>query len=134
MISIDPHLLEMIESGGTEEIEAIIRLRQPGAPPPGVRLVSTFRDIATCRLRSSNVLEVRADESVASLKAPFDLGPERDVELPVDPNLPLESIPDIDERRPDGLRPTGRGVVLGFLDWGVDFAHPDFRDADDRTR
>ena len=29
---------------------------------------------------------------------------------------------------------TGRGIVIGVVDWGFDFAHPDFRKADGTTR
>ncbi len=42
---------------------------------------------------------------------------------------------DSDVRRPDAPDlPTGKGVVVGHIDWGVDLAHPDFRLPDGRTR
>ena len=50
-----------------------------------------------------------------------------------------EALPDrvreSDLRRPEVTDlPTGRGVVIAHIDWGVDIAHPDFRLPDGRTR
>jgi subtilisin family serine protease len=39
-----------------------------------------------------------------------------------------------DLRRSDSINMTGRGVVVGVVDWGADFAHPNFRTPDGRTR
>src|SRR5262249_44520366 len=39
-----------------------------------------------------------------------------------------------DQRRPDGDLPTGCRIAVAHIDWGVDFAHPDFRTADGKTR
>ena len=42
--------------------------------------------------------------------------------------------PGTDERRPPSESATGRGVVVGVVDWGFDFAHPDFRNPDGSSR
>jgi subtilisin family serine protease len=131
---MDPALWEMLEGDDDDEIEAIIRLRDPGTAPEGVRLVAQFGHIATCRLRRGSILDVRANETVASLKAPRLVIPDLDVEPPIDENLSPEGAEPTDQRRPSSLEVTGRGVVVGIVDWGCDFAHPNFRHADGTTR
>jgi hypothetical protein len=52
---MDPALLELIRRGKAvagREVEAIIRLRRRGLNIPGVRIVSRFGRVATCRLRA----------------------------------------------------------------------------------
>jgi hypothetical protein len=52
---MDPALLELIRRGKAvagREVEAIIRLRRPGLNIPGVRIVSRFGRVATCRVRA----------------------------------------------------------------------------------
>lgn len=132
---MDPSLWELFEAGDEgDEVAAIIRLGQPGAAPPGVRLVAQFGDIATCRVRRGALLDIRAQAEVTSLKAPRLLVPEDDV----DPGLPIEEFEACytwsDQRRPEGLAYTGQGIVVGVVDWGLDFAHPDFRNEDGTTR
>lgn len=132
---MDPALKELMEGGGEDEVEAIVRLDPDGGLPPHVRVVARFGEIATVRLPRERIAETWADESVVSLKAarPFGLDP--------DP-LPFDAAPEAaeafddagDERRPAGLDATGRGVIVAVLDWGFDFAHPNFRRRDGSTR
>src|SRR2546429_8136591 len=131
---MDAALWELLEEGESEdEIAAIIRLGQPGVAPPGVRLVTQFGHIATCRLKRSAILATREDESVASFKAARVLAPEPEIEDSFLEDLP-DSVAYVDERRPPDETATGRGVVVGVVDWGCDFAHPDFRNPDGSTR
>ena len=128
---MDPSLLRLVEAGdGEDEVAAIVRLGQPGTAPEGVRLVTRFGDIATVRLRRGAIPDVRASAEVASMKPPWLLVPEPTVASEGPPG-PLTSS---DERRPSDGSATGRGVVLGVIDFGCDFAHPDFRRPDGRTR
>lgn len=127
---MDPHLFEMLEVGDADdEVSAIVRLYDPSLVPPGVRLVARFADVATCRLRRRDIPAVRSHENVASLKAPDGIVPERSVS-----NAGGRPIVPSDDRRPHDLRATGRGVVVGVVDWGADVAHPNFRREDGRTR
>lgn len=134
---MDPALWELLKTGGNddaEEIEAIIRLDDPRAKIAGVRIVSRFGPIATCRLRKESILETRAEENVRSLKAPRLLGPELEPEgLNARLRLPPAVLPS-DVRRPPGLSLTGAGVVIGIIDWGCDFDHPQFKHPDGSTR
>ena len=128
---MDPALWEALgEESDDRELEAIVRLNDPRAQLPGVRIVSRFGDIATCRVPREKILETRGHEEVASLKAARLLGPEQDVEGDELDEAVLPS----DERRPPDLEYTGAGVVLGVLDWGMDVACDAFRNADGGTR
>lgn len=131
MRAMDPALWELLEGNADDEIKSIIRLRESGEVPPGVRVIARFGNIATVRLPRSAILDTRADEAVASLKAPRLLTPEPRVDAP-------DGL-DADRRRSDARRPpdlpeTGRGVIVGVIDWGCDFAHPNFCNADGSTR
>lgn len=134
---MDPALWELLKTGGNEdaeEVEAIIRLDDPRVKIAGVRIVSRFGPIATCRLRKKSIIETRAEENVRSLKAPRLLGPEVEPEgLNTRLRLPHAVLPS-DVRRPPGLSLTGTGVVVGIIDWGCDFDHPQFKHPDGSTR
>jgi GH25 family lysozyme M1 (1,4-beta-N-acetylmuramidase) len=135
---MDPELWELLGEGDSEdEIAAIVRLGQPNVPKD-VRVVAQLGDIATLRMERGKIQEVRAEEGVISLKAPETLGFGLAPDLEFDPIGPAEGLseaePWIYERRPPSLPETGRGVCLGVVDWGFDFAHPDFRHDDGRTR
>jgi subtilisin family serine protease len=135
---MDPRLqLLQREAADDAEVGAIIRLKDPTVAPPGVRVVSQFGDIATVRLLSQDITDVRAHEATESLKAAELLWNE-EAEL-VDSELAdvIATGPDggpADHARPHNEPATGRGVVVGLADWGCDFAHPSFRREDGSTR
>ena len=137
---MDPALWELLESSevsGDEEVECIIRLDRPDVDVAGVRLVACFGHVATCRVRRDDVLAVRRHPNVLSLKASRPLQPEPEplgeVDVPPGTELPLHVVPG-DDRRPAGLTATGRGVLVGFVDTGLDFDHPGLKGPDGRTR
>lgn len=139
---MDPGLLELIAAGRPDdEVSVIVRLQPGQAPPPQLRLVAHFGDVATGRALRGTLIAIHGHPAVASLKAPRvyagEAGPAfADRPPPVEPGL-SEADPspvDSDIRRPVTLAETGRGTVVAVIDWGVDFAHPDFRDAKGRTR
>ena len=134
---MDPALRELLRSqdpGEGRMVEAIIRLRRPGLDVPGVRIVSRFGTIVTCRLPAESVPEVRRYRDVISLKAPRTLGPELDKSNPTSGLRDTTIRRHTDRRRPPGLALTGSGVVCGFADWGMDFDHPNFKRPDGTTR
>lgn len=139
---MDPGLLELIAAGRPDdEVSVIVRLH-PGRPvPPGLRLVASFGDVATGRTERGQLAAIHSHPSIASLKAPRIYASETgnafgDRPAPIEPGL-SEADPspiDSDIRRPPGLAETGRGTVIAVIDWGIDFAHPDFRDSHGRSR
>src|SRR5919109_4142944 len=132
---MDPALWELLQEGDPQdEVAAIIRLRQPGVAPAGVRLIAQFGDVATCRVRRGAIPEVHEDAPVVSFKAPRVLAPDEEAETDGLAETPSSTTPWRDDRRPVSLGETGQGVVVGIIDWGLDFAHPDFRHADGSTR
>ena len=129
---MDPALAELIEAGDADDhVRVVARMQPDAAPPPGVEVVSQFGDVATWRIRRGDLRRAWEAESVVSLKAPraLDQHPVLGWHEPAAPDLDAE-----DGRRPQGLPETGAGVIVACLDWGVDFAHPDFRTADGSSR
>ena len=140
---MDPGLWQLLESGDDDdEVSVIMRLEEGASPPANVRVVSCFEDVLTVRLRRADIPETWNDDGVASLKA----------SRPVHDQLPVENdavddsdLEDLSEARlamgasnPKLARPNvpedGTGVVMGVCDWGLDFTHPNFRNADGTTR
>lgn len=127
---MDPALQELFAEGAPDdEVAVVIRLVQPDVVPDGVRLVTRFGDIATCRVRRSDILQLHASEKVKSVKAPRKYAPGEVVQFD-DDLVPTAT----DIRRPPGLAATGRGALLCHVDWGADFTANDFRLEDGRTR
>src|SRR6266478_3698927 len=128
---MDPALRELARRGDPDdEISVIIRLRQPGETPRAARVVSQFGDVATARVRRGDIDRLWSEPVVASVKAPHTYAPDLE---PV-PAVGTEPADPHDVGRTADLGATGRGVVVGLLDWGLDITHPDVRNADGTTR
>jgi phosphatidylserine/phosphatidylglycerophosphate/cardiolipin synthase-like enzyme/peptidoglycan hydrolase-like protein with peptidoglycan-binding domain len=128
---VDPTLRRLIEAGDPEEeLALLVRLRQPAAAlPADARIVTRFGDVATVRVRRDAVEALWEAPETRSVKAPYPYRGEL-VSVEAEAVEPL----DVDRRRPLGLEPSGRGVVVGVLDWGLDFRHPAFLRPDGGTR
>jgi peptidoglycan hydrolase-like protein with peptidoglycan-binding domain/subtilisin family serine protease len=131
---MDPALWEALDGDEGHKIEAIVRLAENAEPPAGVRLVACFGEIATCRLRRADIVDVHEAAPVRSLKASRLVVPELAWPDPAGDVSSAETWLSGDSRRPDSLTATGRGILVGAVDWGCDFAHPDLRRADGSTR
>lgn len=133
---MDPALLELIEAGSPgDEVAVIVRLREGASPPPDLRLVARFGPIATGRAMRGRLAAIHDHPAVLSEKAPRVYSAEP-APAPDEPGL-SEADPTPapgDDRRPEGLLETGAGTIVAAIDWGLDFAHPDFRDDDGKTR
>lgn len=132
-IDMDPALQEILtHSDAVDEIEAIIRLNSPDAGLPGVRIISKFGMIATCRLKKNEIVKTRQKENVKSLKASRLVGPEPHQTSTWQTNNHSTCITDL--RRPHELIHSGKGVVVALIDWGLDFCNSSFRNSDGSTR
>ncbi|MCG8349685.1 MAG: S8 family serine peptidase [Chloroflexales bacterium] len=129
--NVDPALWELTEGVADEEIRAIIRLHDGEAVPEHVRIIARFGNIATVRMQRGQIIEVHSAANVASLKARRFVVP--DVEI-INADEEPASVELFTSRRPHEATETGQGVIVGCADWGVDFAHPDFRHANGSTR
>ena len=104
---MDPALWELLEEGDpNEEVATVIRLQRPDRIPPNVRIISQFGDIVTCRLKRGDILDVRSDETVESMKSPRLFIPEPTLDLPGLSDFG-ETVRESDERRPLGEHVTG---------------------------
>jgi len=166
---VDPTLQELMAEGAPDdEVAVLLRLSDPTAAPPNVRLIAEFDNIVTCRLQRRDIVAVRSSAPVLSMKAArlysstviteedywadendesansitedaIADSPEEQSVIGNDWSDDGEALPDrvrdSDLRRPEAADlPTGKGVVIAHIDWGVDIAHPDFRLPDGRTR
>lgn len=129
---MDPGLEELIlNQEGEHQVEAIIKLKPGSLPPEQVQIVTRFGDIATCRLACRDIEAVWSEEVVVSLKAPRTLS--IDPEPLMEDLFQEENFSSAYQRRPS-ISPTGQGVVVALADWGIDFTHPNFLNADGSTR
>lgn len=117
-----------------EEIEALIRLRDITKTPQDVRVITQFDNIITCRVRRNNIVAVRANPNVISFKAARIISA-----TPWTDDTEDTGYNNLNEDAPQSATSfsannKGRGVVIGFLDWGADFAHQDFVNQDGTTR
>lgn len=128
--NLDPALAEMVEAVPQDQLlEGILRLDDPASPPPGFVVVSKFNRICTGRFRAADAWAIRRDPNVISLKAARPLGiGERDGDAPAWP------WPSDDSHRDLQSRFTGHGCIVAALDFGLDFAHPNFLNRDGTTR
>jgi carboxypeptidase C (cathepsin A)/GH25 family lysozyme M1 (1,4-beta-N-acetylmuramidase)/subtilisin family serine protease len=131
-----PDLWELYEDGGAgDEVAAIIRLSHYANLPKGVRLVTQFGEIVTVRTTRANILNISGAPEVVDIAAGDTyLGPDLEIESAAATEISADTVLPTDERRPADEKATGRGVVVGVVDWGFDFAHPDFRNKDGSTR
>ena len=131
-----PDLWELFEDGkGDDEVAAIIRLGHYAVLPKGVRVVTQFSEIVTVRTTRANIPNLSGAPEVADIAAGATyLGPDVELETADSAEISSDTVLPTDERRPHDLKATGRGVVVGLVDWGFDFAHPDFLNKDGTTR
>jgi subtilisin family serine protease len=129
---MDPELWELYETGDPDdEVSVILRLAPGASPPPGVRVVSRFDEVATARVTRGAIVQARQSPGVISLKASGHVALPSPLEEAAD-----EGPGDIEAAPVPSLAAVGdgRGVVVGVCDWGLDFTHANFRNPDGTTR
>lgn len=149
--------------GGEPYVRALIRIAPGGEAvlrQLGVRIGVRAGDVVTARIPLAALPSLAVEPSVRFIEAaawlapdvmvPADGTPSAAPVVPADPAAPAPEPPDAPPndsaiagigveglRRRDGDRfygLTGRGVVIGIVDTGIDLAHEDFRDSNGRTR
>ncbi len=129
--NLDPALAEMASTAPAgQTVEGILRLEDPLEIPPPFRVVSQFNRICTGRFAAADVWTIRRHPNVLSFKAARPLGVSSDREdsaeweISQEIEIPRRAAP------PFG----GSGCIVAALDFGLDFAHPNFVNPDGTTR
>lgn len=106
-------------SQGDATVEVLVKLQHRNKVPDGLQIVTQFDDIVTGRLKVQNIHEVWESDVVFSLKASRQVSPEIWEELGNEQESAQNT-------RPNLTAYSGKGVVIGIIDWGFDFTHPNF--------
>jgi subtilisin family serine protease len=126
-----PRYLREQLASGRDVVDVIAKLRNPRESVEGLSISQRIGQIVTGVVEARNIIKVREDRNVLSLKGARRL-------LPTLAN----SVPEI-RATPQQLRNAfpgakselnGTGVIVGIIDHGCDFAHPNFRTPDGDTR
>jgi subtilisin family serine protease len=129
--NLDPALAEAFEAAPADGIlEGVIRLEDPSQVPPDFRVVSRFHRICTGRFAAALTWTIRRHPNVMSLKASRPLSFHDDRSRTV---VPVD-IQSWTREENEPLPFTGRGCIVAALDFGLDFAHPNFLNPDGTTR
>jgi len=132
----DPALIEALgENDRDRELPVIARLAEERPLPDGTRLVTRFGDIATLRVRPSRIASLAESDAVLAIEAARRLRLS-DVcdDGPGAIGREAAASGAAYTRRPPGVVGDGAGVAAAALDFGCDFAHPAFRNADGSAR
>jgi subtilisin family serine protease len=125
---VDPTLV-YAAADGTTRVDVIAKLKDPGAAIPGFDPVRRIGNIVTGSVDVSQIESVRRDPNVVSLKRATILHPDLNVSVPEIEAAAVQIAPVT-----GGTAVTGAGVIVGVVDFGFDFVHPNFRKVDGKTR
>lgn len=115
---------------GDVNIDVIAKLSEPDDDVPGLNVVRRLGQIVTGTVALQHVEAVRRHPNVISLKRATELHEElqfsvHQIGATTDQLAPLVG---------PGVTVDGRGVIVGVIDVGCDFAHGNLRQADGTTR
>lgn len=129
---MDSALKELILQGTPdEEVEILLKLVDPDKIPDLARVITQFGNIATVRAFRKDIPTIYNSPYVFSAKAARITGVNRHVESMEGMSSSFISPSDI--RAFPGM-PKGNKIIMGIIDWGIDFDHPAFRDKHGNTR
>lgn len=126
---MDPALQELLlaELDPDEIVEALVRLTDENVIPDKLTPISQFGDIISCRIRRSDILDIYNSEFTKSMKAARFVAYNRNFES----NNSSAIFP---HEQSNSSVSRGNNTIVAVLDWGIDFAHPNFRNSDGSTR
>lgn len=117
--------------GGDTRIDVIAKLRNPEDAIAELAVVRTIGQIVTANLDVRDIETVRNHPNVISLKMARRLHSTLNTSV-ADIGATQARIT---QTLPPNLNPiNGQGVVVGVIDYGCDFKHPNFRKADGKSR
>lgn len=122
-----PYLISKSDTG-EEEIDVILKLKDPNIPVDGLKIRTVVGQLVTGSVLISKIEDVRKHENVLSMKAPVQIRESLDATVPeihADP----QSLEQLQAGSPDGS-----GVIIGIVDYMCDFNHNDFRNEDGTSR
>ncbi|MFC9683610.1 S8 family serine peptidase [Streptomyces sp. NPDC056948] len=137
-VDFDPHLRQLLLKASERQplaahrqcVGVIARLRTPEAEIPGLQVVVRAGPVVTGRVYVDAVTEVRQHPDVLSLKRTHHYLPHdvlvHGVPASVHGLSGGVAAQDTESAAAPPWPWTGRGVVVGMLDWGFDVAHADF--------
>lgn len=144
---LDPHLQRTIlrhchriparacagreSSAEPSAVEVTARLWDSSQAVPGLQIVTTAGDVVTGTVDVSDIQTVRSNPNIRSLKGASPLAPALKISVP---EIRGEQTLITAELPPGSSAINGAGVIIGIVDAGCDFAHPNFRNEDGTTR
>ena len=132
---MDPALQELTRADldPDQTVEAIIRLSDKHKAPSDFKVITQLGHIVTGRLKRGDILKVYRSPLVKSMKASRYVTREPwSTRMASNPG-PVGPVPGR-SKSSRFSQVNGKGVVVGVIDWGIDFAHPNFRNPDGTTR
>lgn len=144
--ALDPHLQQVIQAAknalpteqaalwqdeqGEIQVDVLAKLVDPTVPVPGLTVAQTIGQIVTGTVAVSAIEPVRQHSNVISLKRATAIQSELAFSVP---EIRADAA-QLQAVLPPGTQIDGAGVIIGVVDYGCDFLHKNFRNADGSTR
>lgn len=146
MTTLDPHLQQVIQAAknalpteqtalsedeqGAIQVDVLAKLVDPTVPVPGLIVAQTIGQIVTGTVTVNAIEQVRQHSNVISLKRATAIQSELAFSVP---EIRADAA-QLQAVLPPGTSIDGAGVIVGVVDYGCDFLHKNFRNADGSTR